>query len=130
MNKEGLKENVNATARDIVALGSIPFFILVLVRVYLLNKPDYFSQFLIAGVLFLILAFSFKFDKYSGLGLVILIFTILYYNVNTYTIFSSITYVLLLISLIYLKKVKKKIFLGTATGALCSVVSYYIVNLF
>lgn len=132
MNKKGkelIKKNIHECARDLIALGSIPFFILVLVRVYLLNKPDYFSQFLVAGVLFLVLAFSFKFDRYSGMGLIVLVFTILYYNARNYTIFSSAIYILLLMSLVYLKKGKRKVFFGTAIGALCSVVSYYVINL-
>ena len=51
--KEDAQGWLKTAARDIVAIGGIPFFILVLARVYLLDNPIYFSQFIISGVLFL-----------------------------------------------------------------------------
>ena len=117
-------------ARDLVALGSIPFFILVLVRVYLLNKPDYFSQFLIAGILLILLSFVIKINLYSGLALVILVFTNLYYQDAKYAVFSIVAYILLLGSLIYLKKEKKQVFFGLVFGGVFTALTYYLVNMF
>ena len=85
---EFLKEG----ARDFVTLGSIPFFILVLVRVWILDTPAYFSQFAIAGGLFLIITFLFKNNLYSGLALMMLFFTALVYNEWRYTLFGSLVY--------------------------------------
>ncbi len=103
-------------ARDIVALGSLPFFILVLVRVWMLNKPEYFMQFVVAGVLFGALFIWLRQNVYAGLGLIILIFTSLYYEDYWYAVFGSLAYVLLLGGLIYLREDWKKIGLGLGIG--------------
>ena len=109
---------IKTAARDIIAIGGIPFFILVLVRVYMLNNPTYFSQFVISGVLFVALFFLFKQNLYAGLGLIILTFTSLYYQDLMYVIFGVGAYVLLLVSLVYLKEDLKKIFFGIVFGGI------------
>ena len=124
MNKNWLKEG----ARDIIALGSIPFFLLVLMRVSLLNKPDYFSQFIIAGILLIISYYIFKPNLYAGLGLIVLTFTVLYYDQLRFTIFAIIAYLLLIFSLVYLKENKIKIFKGILLGAISVGLSYYLVH--
>jgi hypothetical protein len=124
--KSNWKENV---ARDFIALGSIPFFILVLVRTYLLDKPYYFSQFIIAGVIFLIIAYILKTSMYSGMALIALIFTMLYYNDMKYNVFGVIAYLLLIASMFYIKEPKKKILLGVVFGAAATGISYYLVTL-
>jgi len=117
---------VKTAARDIVAIGGVPFFILVLVRVYLLNNPVYFSQFVVSGIVFLGTWFLFKQNIYAGLGLIVLVFTSMYYGNNTFAIFGVIAYVFLLGGLFYLKEGIKKIFLGIVLGALGVGVSYLI----
>ena len=125
-----MKEESNGwfktAARDIVAIGGVPFFILVLVRVYLLNNPTYFSQFVIAGIVFLGTWFLFKQNIYAGLGLIVLVFTSMYYVDTTFTVFGAVAYVLLLGGLFYLKEDIKKIFLGIALGVLGVGVSYFV----
>jgi len=76
INKNFLKE----IARDFIALGSPIFFIIVVARISLLSNFEYLSQFIIAGILFIISVFSFKVNLYSGLGLIVLVFTTLFYN--------------------------------------------------
>ena len=125
MKKEWLRE----LARDFVALGGIPFFILVLVRVSLLERPDYFSQFVIAGVIFILLMLIFKSDTYSGLGLIVLVFTILYYDQTRFSIFAVLAYFLVIASLFYLKIERKNIFKGIFFGAIATIISYYVVQL-
>ena len=124
--KEGCCVWVKTAARDIVAIGGVPFFILVLVRVYLLNNPVYFSQFVVSGIVFLGTWFLFKQNIYAGLGLIVLVFTSMYYGNNTFIIFGVVAYVFLLGGLFYLKEGIKKIFLGIVLGALGVGVSYLI----
>jgi len=124
MKKEFIKE----TARDIIALGGVPFFILVLVRVAILSKPDFLLQFLFAGVIFLLINFLVKTNLYSGLGLIVLVFTSLYYNDFKFSIFASLVYVGLISSLVYLKSNKKEIIKGVVLGILSSVISYYLIK--
>lgn len=116
-------------ARDLIALGSIPFFILVLIRVTILDNPLFLAQFAIAGILFLILAFMFKSNMYSGLALVIGAFTSIYYGDLRYGIFVALTYILLLGSQFYLKTDRMKIVKGILFGAISIGISYYVSNL-
>jgi hypothetical protein len=126
MKKEGLKE----IARDLIALGGIPFFLLVVAR--LLINPDYpyLAQIIFAGILFLILKFLFKSNIYSGLGIVLLFFISNYYQDLKFAIFATLAYILLIASLIYLKKNNKEIFKGILFGIISSVISYFSVKIF
>ena len=124
------KEWIRETARDIIALGSIPFFILVLVRVSLIQKPFYFYQFLIAGIIFLLFMIILKYNLYSGLGFIILVFTNLYYNEFKFLIFSILVYIGLILSLFYIKEEKYKIIKGILFGVISSGISYLFVKYF
>lgn len=119
-----LKEWVKETARDLIALGSIPFFILVLVRVYISAQSAYFNQFLIVGIVFIVLAILFKLNIASGLALIISFFLINHYQDLKFTIFTIIAYALLIFSLYYLKKSQKKIWLGILFGVVSIGISY------
>lgn len=121
-------EILKQVPRDFLALGSIPFFLLVLVRIWILDTPAYFSQIAISGGIILITALILKTNIYSGLALAILFFTSLVYNELPYTIFGSIAYLGLIASLFYLKYDKKKIMLGMLIGALASGISYIVVG--
>jgi len=132
MKKEWKKE----LARDMIALGSIPFFIIVLIRVAILHNPLYLAQFVIAGALFLILAFIFKSDTYSGLALIVMVFTVFYYNEMLYGIFARIFFILVIVALIYLDKDminksagRMKLMKGILFGIISAGVSYYVSNL-
>jgi hypothetical protein len=117
-------------ARDFLALGSIPFFILVLVRVAMGNNFSYLSQFLISGILFFILFYFLKIDSYAGIGFILLFFTSNYYSDTKFTLFASLVYLGLLGSLIYLKRDLKKILLGFLIGLISVGFSYYAVQFF
>ncbi len=121
------KEILKESARDLIALGSIPFFILVLVRVVMLGKPTYFWQFAISGLIFLGIWFLTKIDLYAGLALIIVVFTNFYYNDILYGVFSILAYLLLLGSLIYLKTNKKQVFFGVLSGGISSLIAYIII---
>jgi len=114
--KKGDDSWIKTAARDIIAIGGVPFFILVLARVYMLNNPEYFSQFLISGAVFLLAFLLFKQNVYSGLGLITLVFTSMYYNDVIFTVFGVIAYALLLVGLFYLKEDWKKVISGILIG--------------
>ena len=114
----------NELARDLIALGSIPFFLLVLVRIHLLNNPVYLNQFIFSGIVFLGLFFIFRLNLYSGLGLIVLFFTSMYYNDIAFTIFGSIIYLFIIASLFYLKYDMKKVFLGILAGVIGIAIGY------
>ncbi len=123
-----MKKTFKEIARDLIALGGIPFFILIIGRVWMLDKPYYPFQFIIGGIIFLLFMFIFKSNLHSGLGLIALTFMLIYYNHLKFSIFASFVYLLLILSLVYLKKDKKEIFKGILFGAISSVISYYIVG--
>lgn len=127
MNKD-FKKLISETARDLIALGGIPFFILIIGRVWMLDKPYYPFQFIIGGIIFLLLMFIFKSNLHSGLGLIALIFTLLYYEHFKFSVFAILAYCLMIFSLIYLKKSKKEIFKGILFGIISSSISYYLVE--
>ncbi len=132
MKKAWLKE----LARDLIALGSIPFFIIVLIRVAILKNPLYLSQFAIAGALLLILALTFKSDTYSGFALIIMFYTVMYYDDLLYGIFARIFFILIIVALVYLNpdtlrksKERMRLIKGIAFGLISIGISYYVSNL-
>ena len=122
------KKFLEEYARDIIALGSPIFFILVLARIFLLSNYSYLSQFFIAGIIFSLLAYFFRANIYSGLGLIVLIFTTLYYNRINFTIFAIFIYLLLIASLFYLKKEKSEVIKGIIFGLICAGISWIAVE--
>ena len=126
MKKEWIKE----TARDLIAFGSIPFFLLVLVRIWILDNPPFLAQFVFAGIIFLAIHFFSRMSIYAGLSLIVLVFTILNYSDLRFTIFGSIIYLFLIWSLIYTKNSKEEVLKGFVFGALSSGISFYAVRIY
>ena len=115
-------------ARDVIALGSPVFFVLVLARIFLLSNYAYLSQFVVSGILFFPLAYFFKSNLYSGLGLIVLVFTTLYYTEIRFTIFAVFLYFLLVASLFYLKKEKSEIIKAIFFALISAGVSWFAVE--
>ena len=115
-------------ARDVIALGSPVFFLLVLARVALLSNFEYLSQFVIAGILFVVLFLFFVGNIHSGLGIIVLFFTTIYYSDLKFSIFAILLYFGLVASLLYLKKDKREIINGVIFGLISTGVSYILVK--
>ena len=126
MEKRWLKE----LARDLIALGGIPFLIIVIVRTSLLDKWYYPMQFVVGALIFFLLMFLFRANLYSGIGLIILVFTSLYYGDLQFTIPAIFFYLVLIGALFYLKEKRSMIIKGILFGIISSLISYYLVNLF
>lgn len=107
---------LSETARDAIALGGLPFFVLVLGRVWMMDNIIYFSQFAVAGIVFGLVFLTLRQNIHSGLGLIMLVFTSLYYEDFVFGIFGAVIYCLLIWSLVYLGKDWKKIGLGIFVG--------------
>ena len=71
MDKKDWKKEV---ARDVISLGSVVFFLLVVVRIWLLDDAVYLGQILASGIIFLVLFYFFRMSLYSGLALIVLVF--------------------------------------------------------
>ena len=121
MNKEWIKE----TARDLVALGGLPFFLLVVVR---LSIPpahtNYVLQIILSGVIFFILSIFLKPNINAGLSFILLILVSIFYGDWKFGILAGIMYILLITSLFYLKKDWKGILKGIVLGAISVAIGY------
>lgn len=122
------KRWLNDLARDLIALGGIPFLILTIVRVSVI-KPYYPMQFIISSVVFFILKAVFGGDLRAGIGLILLVFTSLFYSSLLFATFASLIYIGLVISLFYLKRDKKEILKGILLGGISTGIGYLIVRL-
>lgn len=117
------KELIREAARDLIALGSIPFLALTLVRVCV-EVSYYFMQFAIASTVFFILKAVFKAEMHAGVAAILLIFTSLFYHHALFAAFALITYAGIIWSLFYLGKEKGLVIKGIFFGLLSAGVSY------
>jgi len=65
-------------ARDFIAFGSIPFLIITVARVSVI-QIYYPMQFIISSAIFFVLKALFKGDMHAGLGFILLTFTSIFY---------------------------------------------------
>ncbi len=113
-------------ARDLLALGSIPFYFLVVIRAIIGNYNIFVYQLVIAAIIIFILYFIIKNSNlHVARSLVAVVFTILFYKDIIYTVFASLIWVLLLISAYYIKRNIVFVYRGVIIGVLSSLVGYY-----
>jgi len=120
---------VRETARDLIALGSVPFFLLVIARVSILSKPAFLYQFIFSGAIFFVLALLFRGNLYAGFGWIVLLFTCLYYGDLKFAAFATLVYAALLASLVFLKYDRPETVKGILLGLLSSAVGWYAVTI-
>ncbi|MBI3034902.1 hypothetical protein HYY71_01135 [Candidatus Woesearchaeota archaeon] len=122
MKKSWIKE----IARDLLALGSIPFYFLVVVRAVIGKYNAFVYQMLIAALVVFILYFLMKDSSlHVGRAFVILVFTSLFYKDMLFAAFASLAWVLLLISAYYIKRSVGFVLRGIMIGAIGSLAGYY-----
>ena len=124
MKNEWLKE----LARDLIAVGSIPFLVLTIARVWVITAY-YPAQFIISSILFFILKMIFKADLHAGIGLILLTFISLFYRNALFTIFGLVVYAGAIVSLFYLKRGAALILKGILLGMISAGMGYIIVRL-
>ena len=113
-------------ARDLLALGSIPFYFLVVIRAIIGNYNLFVYQMLIAAAAIFILYFVIKDSSMRiARALVALVFTSLFYKEMIFTVFASLIWILLLVSAYYLKRKIGSILRGIIIGLLGSLIGYY-----
>tara|TARA_Y100000310_G_scaffold345863_1_gene471760 strand:- start:30061 stop:30456 length:396 start_codon:yes stop_codon:yes gene_type:complete len=113
-------------SRDLMALGSFPFLILVIVRVSLVGNFKIIFNIFAALILAVLISSTIKKLNYHSVNLTILIiFTSIFYASYTYAIFATITYFTAIYGINkYLKK--KNVYLSVLAAILCSIISYLI----
>lgn len=114
-------------ARDMIAFGSIPFLILTIVRVSVIQFY-YPMQFIISSIIFLILKAVFGAKLHAGIGCILFTFVSLFYKSWLFFVFALLVYIGIVISLLYLKIDKKEILKGILLGAISTATGYLIVS--
>ena len=123
MKKEWIKD----LARDLIALGGVPFLVLTIARVSM--GPAYYPlEFIVSAGLFFILKMIFKAESHAGIGVILLIFTSIYYNHVLFTVFALIVYIGIVISLFYLKKNRAEILKGILLGLISAGIGYFTIG--
>jgi len=124
------KKLINEAARDLIAFGSIPMFIIVAARSSIGGYYNFVYEILIAGAILLILSLFFKNEYHVGVIIILFIFTNLFYSQKVYTTFAIALLLLFTTAVFYLKYDKKQILKGIIFGLISSGISYWIVNSF
>ncbi len=126
MPKDWKKE----VARDTIALGSIPFYFIVIIRAIVGEYLIFVYQLLIA-LFFLIIISKIikKSDMHIARCFVLWVFTSLFYKHNLYTIFAFLLWCGVIISSNYLKTKKNVIIKGVALGIISSGIAYFLAPL-
>lgn len=117
--------------RDFLALGSWIFYILVIGRALIKPYRPFADQIIIAGVILLLVSWLFvlikkDYDGYVARGLILAVFTILFYEDRIFSIFAVAVLIGLIISSYFVGNNKVKIIKGLIIGGLASWISYYL----
>ncbi|MAG07844.1 hypothetical protein CMO89_00045 [Candidatus Woesearchaeota archaeon] len=117
-------------ARDCIALGSIPFYFIVIIRAIIGKYNVFVYQLLIALAVLVILGFLIKrSDMHIARCFALWAFTSLFYQDNLYTAFAFLLWIAVLVSSYYLKVKKSMIVKGTVLGIASSGAGYYLAGL-
>ncbi len=113
------------TARDLVALGGLPFYLLVLVRASIGEYISFLIQVAVAlPVLYLLSRPLRGSNLHIARALVLVVFTSLFYQALPFTIFSTLVWCGMIYALVRLNKPAGEILKGIAIGAVSVVISY------
>ncbi len=122
--KETLKQEV---ARDLIALGSIPFYAIVIIRMLLAEEFSLLvPQLIIAAFIIILAATAITFNKHLARGFVLVAFTSLGYKETIFTIFASFLWILIIIALNYLKVKRSEIIKGAVIGIISAAISHVV----
>jgi len=113
-------------ARDLLALGSIPFYSLVVVRAIIGKYNVFVYQMIIAAIAIFILYFLIKDSNlHIARSLVAIIFTSIFYKEVLYVVFVTLVWLLLLVSAYYIKRNIGFVLRGIIIGIISCLAGYY-----
>jgi hypothetical protein len=117
-------------ARDVLALGSWIFYLIVIVRALIKPYRPFVDQMIIAGVVLLVLGFLIKeSDGYLARGLVMVVFTSIFYKDDLFTGFVTLVFIGMIASSRYVGNSFRKIIIGLIIGAVSVGAGYYVAGL-
>ncbi len=114
-------------ARDCIALGSIPFYFIVIIRAIIGKYAIFVYQLLIALIVLIILSLIIKkSDMYAARCFILWVFTSSFYRDTLYTAFAFLLWIFVVISSRYLKIKNNVIIKGIILGIISSGLAYYL----
>ncbi|MBI3027212.1 hypothetical protein HYY70_03790 [Candidatus Woesearchaeota archaeon] len=126
-----MKKQLREMARDLLALGSIPFYSLVIARAVVGKHNLFVYQTVIAAIAIFIFYLIIKDSNlHVARSFAALVFVCLFYKEMVFTVFASFVWVLLLISAYYLKRSIGSIIRGIVIGVMSSAAGYFIAFMF
>jgi hypothetical protein len=128
MEKERGENWKKELARDFLAFGSWVFFVLVIARAAIKPYRPFVDQMIIAGFLLLIIGFvlkKFDIDYYISRGLVLVIFTSIFYEDNLFSFFAILVMIGLVFSSYFVRNSLKRVGLGLVVGGIVSWLSWW-----
>lgn len=112
-------------ARDLIALGGLPFYSLVLVRAAIGEYLSFLIQVAAAlPVLYLLSSLVRGANLHIARALILVVFTSIFYDALPFTVFSTLVWCMMIYSLSYLKVGTREILKGIALGVVSVVISY------
>ncbi|MBI2451449.1 hypothetical protein HYV50_00040 [Candidatus Pacearchaeota archaeon] len=131
-NKKNLFEDLKKqTSRDLLALGSWVFYLLVIIRALIKPYRPFADQLIISALVLLMLSIFIKNSEfYVSRALLLAIFTSLFYQDILFAILAVITFLLLITGSYYLENRTIKTVRGLILGAISFIVGYYLPNLY
>jgi hypothetical protein len=116
--------------RDILSLGSIVFYLLVVARALVGPFWIFFSFLLISASVLLIIFFLHKnFESYIARGIILAAGTSFFYNDLIFSIFAGMIYIAMIVSSSFLGNSFPKILKGLLFGILSTGCGYFAVSL-
>ena len=117
----------NEIARDLIALGGLPFYFLVIVRTTIGSYHDFLSRLVVALItLYILSRFLKDSNQHIARGLILATFTSIYYQHLPFAIFAFIVWVLMVYSLYYLKVTGREIVTGVIFGIVSTAAGYFL----
>ena len=114
-------------ARDTIAFGSILFYLIVIIRATIGEFDLFLYQLLIALAVLIILSFIIKnANHHVARALPLVVFTIIFYKDNLFTIFVSLLFIIFLGAAYHIKVKKEAIVKGIIIGVIAALVGYYL----
>jgi len=116
-------------SRDIMALGGLPFYFIVIVRAIVGESYSFIMQLVIAFAISFALSKIVKSNQHVARGFILLFFISLFYKEIIFTVGAAILWIGMIFSLRNLKIKNEEIIKGVVFGIISAAISYYLTPL-
>ncbi len=121
--------NADEIARDVLALGSTVFYVLVVLRTLVGPFPVFTARLVIAGIVIFLAAVATDFDGHVARGMAAGFFLALYYSNPLFNVFASIVFISLVYASYRLGREQRLIWRGMVVGVASIATGYHLTSL-